>query len=172
MVAELVEVHGTPKNMTTRFYHVIPLGTHPQPLPLVNGGEKKITKRACHSHESGNPRHTPAQQKNEMPAYTPAHKFASMTMKKCLSPKKGHNDTTIHVIPALSRNPRHNSTFFHPSLKRVARFIGTRDDQKYGNPAYNSVPHLQRGIIVLLDVVTNISPRRGGWLPLSTILSM
>jgi len=101
----------------------------------------------------------PGKTKNEMPA------FASMTVKKCLSPMKGHNDTTIHVIPALSRNLRHNSMFFHPSLKRVARFIGSGDDQKSGNPAYYSVPPLQGGIIVLLDAVTDISPRRGAWLP-------
>ena len=28
----------------------------------------------------------------------------------------------------------HNLRFFHPSLKRVARFIGSGDDQKSGNP--------------------------------------
>ena len=56
------------KHMATRLFHVIPLGTHPQPLPLSNGGEKKIqSKPACHSHESGNPRQNPAKQKTRCP---------------------------------------------------------------------------------------------------------
>jgi len=39
--------------------------THPQPLPLSNGGEKKITKPACHSHESGNLRYNLANKKRD-----------------------------------------------------------------------------------------------------------
>jgi len=60
---------------------------------------------------------------------------------------------------------RHNSRFFHPSLKRVAGFIETGDDQKSGNPAYYSVPPLQGGIVFLYPVVTDISPPRGVWRP-------
>jgi len=39
--------------------------THPQPLPLVNGGESEIPKLVCHSCARRNPRHNPTRQKRD-----------------------------------------------------------------------------------------------------------
>jgi len=55
---------------------------------------------------------------------------------------------------------RHNARFFHPSLKRVARFFGSGDDQKSGNPVQICFAPTGR-FIILSYAVTYISPRWG-----------
>jgi len=72
--------------------------THPQPLPLVNGWEKEITKLAYHScPEQESPTH-PDKIKNEMPAYAVAHKFASMTWKNvCFSSTQKYHQSYLRL---------------------------------------------------------------------------